>query len=93
MLDEIKHYLRIDHDEDDVMIQGFIDTGKIYIKNGVGKFIEDDNLFKLALTVLVGHWYDNRELARIGNQSYPIPHSFEAIIHQLRYCHPDGEEE
>ncbi|HLR91833.1 MAG TPA: head-tail connector protein [Atopostipes sp.] len=90
-LEEIKQFLRIDHDEDDQMLENFITRAKMYIKNGVGKIDNENELFKMAITVLVGHWYDNRELARIGNASYSIPHSFEGIIQQLRYCYPEGD--
>ena len=87
---EIKEYLRIEHDEDDLMIETLITRAKIYIQNGVGKLDDKNELFKMAITVLVGHWYDNRELSRIGNASYSIPHSFEAIIQQLRYCYVEA---
>ncbi|MBT2600948.1 MULTISPECIES: head-tail connector protein [unclassified Oceanobacillus] len=90
---DIKEYLRIEHDEDDAMLNQFIIRAKIYIKNGVGKINEENELFKMAILVLVGHWYDNRELARIGNASYSIPHSFEAIIQQLRYCYKEDDAE
>ncbi|OEH52998.1 hypothetical protein AQ616_18320 [Oceanobacillus sp. E9] len=84
---EIKEYLRIEHDEDDSYLEMLVVRAKMYIRNGVGKLDDDNELFKMAITVLVGHWYDNRELSRIGNNSYSIPHSFEAIIQQLRYCY------
>ena len=88
---DVKEYPRIEHDEDDVMIQTLITRAKIYIRNGVGKLDDENELFNMAITVLVGHWYDNRELSRIGNASYSIPHSFEAIIQQLRYCYVEGD--
>lgn len=90
---DIKEYLRIDHEEDNNMLESLITRAEIYIKNGVGEIDESNELFKMAVTVLVGHWYDNRELARIGNSSYPIPHSFEAIIQQLRYCYKKDDDE
>ncbi|GIO22433.1 head-tail connector protein [Oceanobacillus sp. J11TS1] len=92
-VEEIKEYLRIDHDEDDFTLQSLTKRAKMYIENGVGRIDENNELFKMAVIVLVGHWYDNRELSRIGNASYPIPHSFEAIIQQLRYCYKVGDSE
>lgn len=88
-LEEIKQYLRIDHDEDDAMLATFKGMADEYIKNAVGQIDENRQIYKLANVILVGHWYDNRELVRIGNASYPIPHSFESIIQQLRYCKDD----
>lgn len=90
-VEDIKEYLRIEHTEDDAMLGSLMKRAKIYIANGVGKIDEKNELFKMAVIVLVGHWYDNRELARIGNASYSIPHSFEAIIQQLRYCKMEGD--
>lgn len=90
-VEELKHYLRIDHDEDDMMLQNFKGMAKEYIQNSVGQVDTSNQLYKFAEAALVGHWYDNRELARIGNNSYSIPHSFESIIQQLRYCYPEGD--
>ncbi|MYL41821.1 head-tail connector protein [Virgibacillus salexigens] len=88
-IQEIKEYLRIEHDEDDAMLTKLEIRASSYIKNGVGKIDTENELYKQAVTVLVGHWYDNRELSRIGNNSYNIPYSFEAIIQQLKYCYPE----
>lgn len=88
---ELKQYLRIDHDEDDLMLQNFKDMAHEYIKNSVGDVDTENKLYKFAEAILVGHWYDNRELARIGNNSYSIPHSFESIIQQLRYCYSGSD--
>lgn len=91
-IQEIKDYLRIEHEEDDGMLTLLEKRAALYIQNGVGTVDTTNDLYKMAVTVLVGHWYDNRELSRIGNNSYNIPHSFEAIIQQLRYCYPKEAE-
>lgn len=87
-LEEIKNFLSIDFDDDDMMLHHMQEAAEEYIKNSVGQVDTDNPLYKHALTVLVGHWYDNRELTRARSNSYPIPHSFQSIIHQLRSCYP-----
>ena len=88
---ELKQYLRIDHDEDDLMLQSFQGVAQEYIKNSVGAIDIENQLYKLAESLLVGHWYENREVTRIGNNSYDLPYSFESIIYQLKYCYPVGD--
>jgi uncharacterized phage protein (predicted DNA packaging) len=92
-LEELKQYLRIEHDEDDTQLIMFQRMATEYIKNAVGRFDEEKELYKFANAMLVGHWYETREIARIGNNSYNIPHAFESIILQLKYCYVEGEEE
>lgn len=84
---ELKQYLRIDHDEDDMLLQNFQEMAQEYIKNSIGTVNIENKLYKFAEALLVGHWYENREISRIGNNSYNIPHSYESIIQQLRYCY------
>ncbi len=86
-LQELKNYLRIEHEEDDKLLENFKDMAQEYIKNSVGEIDTGNKLYKLAEALLVGHWYDNREVSRIGNNSYDIPHSFKSIVIQLRHCY------
>jgi len=90
-LPELKQYLHIDYDEDDLMLQSFQGVAQEYIKNSVGAIDIENQLYKLAESLLVGHWYENREVTRIGNNSYDLPYSFESIIYQLKYCYPVGD--
>lgn len=84
--------MRIDHNEDDGLIAAFIAVAEEYIKNAIGDVDTESQLYKLVQTMLVSHWYDTREIARIGNNSYDIPHAFNAMITQLKYC-KEGDEE
>jgi len=86
-LEELKDYLRIDHDEDDMTLQTLQTMANEYIKNAGGGIDEENVLRNLAAAFLVSHWYENRELSRIGNNSYDVPHTFQGIIQQLRYCY------
>lgn len=90
-LEELKQYMRIEHDEDDQMLESFIIGAGEYIENAIGKVDTAKHLYKMAQTMLVAHWYETREIARIGNNSYDIPHGFNAIMTQLQYCKASDE--
>lgn len=83
MLEEIKNYMRIDEDYDDNLINSLIEAANLYMINaGVKKF--ENDLYKLAIKMLVLHWYDNREV--IG-EAKKLAFSLDNIITQLQYCY------
>lgn len=47
-----------------------------------GLVIEDDIL--LALLLLVGHWYENREQVNVGNVVTSFPFGFESLLEPYR---------
>lgn len=63
-LDEVKHHLRVDYDEDDVYIVNLIEVSDIYIESCVGEvYKENDKAKKLADLLqlkLIQDMYDNR---------------------------------
>lgn len=88
MLEEIKEYMRIDGNEEDLSVQNLIISAEIYLKNaGVIKDYENE-LYNLAIKMLVLHWYENREV--VGNAS-KMTFSLDNIITQLKYCHEEIE--
>ena len=83
MLEEIKNYMRIDDDTDDSLINSLIESANIYLLNaGVQNF--ENDLYKLAVKMLVLHWYENREV--IG-EARKLSFSLDNIITQLKYCY------
>ena len=48
-----------------------------------GMKIDDD--VKLALMLLVGHWYENREVVNIGNITTVLPFGFKALLEPYRF--------
>src|SRR5690625_4503842 len=95
-LEKLKMYLRIDHDDEDELLESFYKHAKIGVKNKVGEINLDDEdakeQFEQACAILVQHWYDNRQAFRIGNASYEIPHSLDSILRELRYCYASEKE-
>ena len=83
MLEEIKNYMRIDEDYDDNLINSLIEAANLYMVNAGVKSFEND-LYKLAIKMLVLHWYENREV--IG-EAKKLAFSLDNIITQLQYCY------
>lgn len=80
----VKQYLRIDGDHDDQMIGLLIDSAKEYLLNAGVKKDEENGLYKLAVTMLVTHWYESREQSTEGRTSRTIDLGLQTIILQLR---------
>lgn len=86
-LTEIKDFLRVDYDEDDILITTLKLTAETYIKNSSSKISSYENaLYKLAILMLIGHWYENREV--IGTDE-KLAYSLQCLLMQLRYCYED----
>ncbi len=89
-LEEVKQFLRVDADDDDMLINSLILTAEEYLKRATGKtFNNDNNLAKLLCMVLVTDWYDNRELVagRIGDK---VRFVITSMLAQLKYEDDDG---
>lgn len=86
-LQEIKEFLRVDFDEDDKLIATLKLTAEAYIKNSGSKISNYDNaLYKLAILLLIGHWFENREV--IGTDE-KLAYSLQCLLLQLQYCYED----
>ena len=83
MLEEIKEYMKIDDDVEDNLINSLIESANIYMVNA-GVKVFDNDLYKLAIKMLVLHWYENREV--VGNAN-KLSFSLDNIITQLKYCY------
>lgn len=85
MLEEVKNFLRIDGDEDNILLASLILAAKIYIKNATDVVVDELNdLHKLAVNLLVAHSYEHR--LPVG-QEEKLAFSLESIILQLKYCY------
>lgn len=63
-LKDVKLYLRVDYEEDDILITQLMESADIYIDSCVGEdYKEVDKMVKLselAKLKLIKDWYDNR---------------------------------
>ena len=83
-LEEARNWLRVDSEEDDILIHSLIKAAESYLKNATG--IEYDNtneLAKLFCLVLIVDWYDDREM--VGEASEKVRHTINSILMQLTY--------
>ena len=87
---DIKLFLRIDHDEEDDFLQGLLKASELYLENAGCKTNYDNELYSLAVKLLVSHWYENRCIT--GNLGY-LEFSLNSIITQLRDVKIKDEEE
>lgn len=83
-LPEIKEYLRIDTGADDAAITTLITAAEEYLKNAGAVLSSTNELSKLAVKILVVHWYENHE--PIGKTD-KLAYGLESIITQLQYCY------
>lgn len=90
-VEEMKEYLRVDGNDEDVSIAGLIETAETYLLNA-GCVIKDANgvvisLAQLAVKQLVVHWYENREpIGKVDRLTF----SLDNIITQLKFCYGSG---
>ena len=81
-LAELKLFMRIDGEDEDVFIQGLQYAAEEYMKNaGVIKDY-DKFLYALAIKMLVGHWYENRSVVGKADK---LAFSLDSMIIQLKY--------
>ncbi len=87
-LEEVKNYLKIDFDEDDVLLEGLIRASEQYLKNATGKTFEETNeLAKLYRLVLINEWYSRREFIEAEKKgvSEKVRFTLQSIMSQLLY--------
>lgn len=88
-LEDIKLFLKIDDNEEDTLIQGLQLAAEEYLINaGISKDYTKE-LYKLAIKILISHWYENRAVETIGKNISKIAFSLDNIITQLKYSQGD----
>lgn len=90
----VKQHLRVDHDDEDVLIQGYIDGAVAHVEQHCDRELVEGNPsspeqmgltkdVRQAVLLLVGHWYSNREAVMIGangNSATEVPLAFERLL-------------
>lgn len=88
-LEELKLFLRIDGEEEDTLIKGLQLGAEEYLTNaGIHKDYEKE-LYKLAIRILVSHWYENRSFETVGKNVSKIAFGLDTILIQLKYSQGD----
>lgn len=93
-IDEAKAYLRVDHDDDDQVIERIIVSAREYVETATGLeiYLEGDSppaqpipsRAVLAILLLTSHWYDTREVVVVGQAANEVPYSVRRILNQLK---------
>lgn len=84
-VDDLKQSLRIDHSEDDALLQAYLITAQAYVIGAIDQKLTindftDEPRFDFATSLLTQHWYTNRG---IDGAEY-VPASVVSMIQQLR---------
>jgi uncharacterized phage protein (predicted DNA packaging) len=83
-LDELKIFLRIDGNDDDLLIESLQKSAEEYLTNaGILKDYSKE-LYKLGIKILVTHWFDNRGV-QSDKTNNKLSFSLDTIITQLKY--------
>lgn len=86
MLEEVLIHLKIDDCSESEYIIGLTDAAISFLKNA-GVLEQESELYKLAIKILVTHWYENRE---VTGKADKLAYSLDSIITQLKYCNSEG---
>lgn len=84
-LDEVKDYLRVDDDSDDVQITSMMEFAKNYIVNAVGAFDETNPTAVMLAKAITQDVFDHRELMQSDQQQKKsIEYMYKSMIMQLQ---------
>lgn len=88
-LEDLKLFLRIDDDEEDTLIEGLQIGAEEYLTNAGIKKDYSKELYKLAIKILVSHWYENRNIETVSKNVSKIAFGLDTILIQLKYSQGD----
>ena len=87
--EDVKNYLRVDFNDDDMLISVMIDTAKQYISDAVGKFDGNNPKHNMILLAVVAHLYENRMFQ--GQSSGKITRIISSMLLQERLNEYGGD--
>lgn len=88
-LEELKLFIKVDSDEDDLLIKSLQTAAEEYLTDaGIIKNYAKEK-YKLAIEILVNHWYENRAVETIGKNVSKIAFGLDTILIQLKYSQGD----
>lgn len=88
-LEELKLFLKIDDYEEDNLVQALQLSAEEYLSNSGIKKDYSKELYKLAIKILVSHWYENRSVETVGKNVTKIAFGLDTILIQLKYSQGD----
>lgn len=85
ILEDLKLFLRIDEDitDDDQYLEESMLAATIYIEQMTGKPYKNDPLYDRAITYMVAHWYENRDINSTKTFVHDLPYTLTPIIQHI----------
>ena len=86
-LEFAKEYLKVDYNDEDVMINTLIFAAKSYINTMLGYKVEEQfnyadipDELTIACLLILAHWFDNRQMQRTGTLGTEMAFAVSAIV-------------
>lgn len=90
-LSRVKLHLRVDHGEEDGLIQGYLDAAQAHVEQHCDRTLVEANPagpehmlltkdIEQAMLLLVGHWYANREAVVVGAAPAAVPLAVDRLL-------------
>lgn len=88
-IDQAKLFLRVDHSEEDELIEGFINSALEACENHIGKPLSElgnevPQTIRQAAFFLIGHYYSNRSAVIVGTSTNELPMAVESLLNPHR---------
>ena len=84
----LKQYIRMDTNDDDVLLKQLMKGAEQYLKNAGVTVGYENPLYCTAINMLVANWYDNRDI--IGGKD-TLSIQFQNIVSQLAYIRKEEQ--
>ena len=96
-LQMIKKHVRVDHSFEDDLLEQYIEWAESEVKDSVttsetrnDAYFVDNPHYERAVTMLVGHFFENR-LPFTDIQNNNVPYGVMSAIHKMRGAYHEGE--
>lgn len=87
----VKMHLRVDGDEEDALIGGYLEAAKAHVEQHCDRQLVDADPVEpeqmgltrdveQAILLLVGHWYSNREAVVVGGAPSAVPLAVDRLL-------------
>lgn len=87
-LEIAKQHLKVDYDDDDLLIQNSVYAAQSYLQTYLGYKFEDfdetPQEFTIACLGLIAFWYDQRSITSEKNAHQDLKHMFSGILDMHR---------
>lgn len=89
-LGEVKLWLRVDHDDEDGLIQTLIDSAEQYLLDATGRrWTAETPTAKICAMALIAEWYENR--GQTGESNRSVRPAIQSMIMQLSFTPDEGD--